>query len=244
MRRCLVVDEVSPLCPDRGLRVENRSARGGRLVRVLIGALLAAAWIVVGIAALLPTTVAAVALAFARPHNSKRIPFGWFLVAPLTLGGLLALAHVLELLPFLRDWLLSLAEMRPVKTVLATDLLSGEKEAVGPYLMMLVGEIATAACILLLAARPGMWARSIQYVCDDFASTPKSKSGRLGLAFLFLAALICWYLPNASLEARRIGYYSLVFFPVAPLATCVFAAVGWRMLFADRPDPAPETSKD
>lgn len=202
-----------------------------------------AAWIVVGISALLPTAIAAIALAFAQQRSSKHLPFAWFLIVPLALGVVLRLLHAKESLPFLGDWILTLAEVRPVTTNLAGELLSGEQAAEGIYLTLLVGEIATAAWVLYLSARPGLWARSVQYIWDDYASNPAIKAGVLGLFFVVLAAVLCWVLPGVGMESRRIEYYSVVFFPVAPLVTCLFAAVGCKMLFADRPNPAPENSK-
>ena len=185
---------------------------------------------------------AAIVLACAQQRTAKHLPFAWFLIVPLTLGVLLRLLYAMEFLPFPRDWLINLAEVRPITTILASELLSGEQGAEGIYLTLLVGEVATAACVLYLSARPGMWALSVQHICDDFASK-RVKSGVLGLFFILLAAGLCWALPGSTIGSRRIDYYSIIFFPVAPLATCVFAAFGWKMLFAERPNPATNNSK-
>lgn len=150
------------------------------------------------------------------------------------LGMLLRISQGVELLPLIQVWLATLAEMRSLQTVLAVELLRGEETAEGPYLMIVVGEVATAVCVLFLAARPGMWARSVQYVFEDFASNPTVKLGGLGLFLVVLAALLCWALLAATIEQRRLEFYSFCL-PVAPFATCMFAAVGWQMLFAGRP---------
>ena len=200
--------------------------------RLLAGALLASAWIAFGVFALLPTAVLAIVAAQGQRHSAARLPFGWFLVFPLVAGVLLGIAYGTQVLPSLQVWLQYLAELRPLKTTLAVELLGGKQDAEDIYLKILIGEITIAACILFLASRPGMWARSIQYICDDFAQNTNLKISLMGLFFIVLAALLCWGLLTTGVESRRIEIYS-IFFPIAPFGTCIFAAIGWQMLFSD-----------
>lgn len=86
-----------------------------------------------------------------------------------------------------------------------------------------------------------MSVRTGEYVCDDFVSKPRFKAGTLGKFLVVPAAFLCLALPSASIEDRRLEYYSVLFFPFALLATCVIAAFGRKMLFCIRVNPTPET---
>lgn len=138
------------------------------------------------------------------------------------------------------DWLSFVVSSRPAQTTLAAKVLAGEDKAAGIYLMMVLGEISMAICILTLASRPGIYAATIHYYHDDFASNPSVKRGRLGLFFFVMPFMFCWVLIKTTGEGN-IDYFSC-FFPGFYIFAPISLSLGWQMLFVDA-DPHKDQSR-
>jgi hypothetical protein len=197
---------------------------------LLLGVGLSAVWVVLGVFALFPTIVVALIASFAVGRNQASFPFGQILVTVLAAGLALRVLYGVGWLPALDEALFWLAQSRPLQSSLADEVLAGESAALGPYLMLVLGEATAAGVILYLAKRPGLFAGSFVALLDRILADENVKPGVWGLLSLLIGAGLCWFLITVGTDYRRIDYAAF-FLPVAPICTCFGITLGWHFFF-------------
>lgn len=208
------------------------------MIGVLVAAGLCVAWAVLGVFALLPTIIVALIASFAVGRNQAPFPFGKILITVLAAGLALRVLYGVGWLPALDEALLWLAQSRHLLTSLADEVLASESAALGPYLMLVLGEATAAGVILYFATRPGLFAGSFVALLDRILADENAKPGVWGLLSLLIGAGLCWFLIPVGTGYRRIDL-AAVFMPVAPLCTCLGITLGWHFLFSGKTRSTP-----
>lgn len=197
---------------------------------LLLGVGLSALWVILGVFAIFPTIVVALIASYGKGRTRASFPFGRILITVLAAGLTLRIVHGVGWLPALDDALLWLAQSRPLQSSLADEVLAGESAALGPYLMLVLGEATAASVILYFATRPGLFAGSFASLHDQILADENVKPGVWGLLSLLIGAGLCWYLITVGTDSRRI-VSAAFFMPVAPICTCFGITLGWHFVF-------------
>ena len=198
--------------------------------KLLLGVTVSALWFILGVFAIFPTLGVALIASYGKGRSRSSFPFGRILITVLAAGLTLRIVHGVGWLPALDEALLWLAQSRHLQTSLADEVLASERAALGPYLMLVLGEATAASVILYFATRPGLFAGSFASLRDRILADENVKPGVWGLLSLLIGAGLCWFLITVGTDFRRI-HYAAFFLPVAPICTCFGITLGWHLVF-------------
>lgn len=214
------------MCCSNNVRVGG----DGCLGKLLLGVGLSALWVIVGVFAVFPTLAVALIASYGKGRSRFVFPFGRLLIAALVGGLALRILYGIGLLPVLDEALLWLARSRPLQSNLALEVLADERRALGPYLMLVFGEVVMASVFAYFAARPCVFVTSFLNLRDNILADKNVKPGVWGLLSLLIGAGLCWLLIVLGSDHRRIDLVAF-FLPVAPICTCLGITLGWHFLF-------------
>lgn len=214
------------MCCNKGVCVGGDEYLGN----LLLGVGLSALWVKLAVFAIFPTLGVALIASYGEGRSRSSFPFGRILITMLVAGLTLRIVHGVGWLPALDEALLWLAQSRPLQSSLADEVLAGESAALGPHLMLVLGEATAASVILYFATRPGLFAGSFASLRDRILADENVKPGVWGLLSLLIGAGLCWFLITVGTDYRRIDLAAF-FLPVAPICTFFGISLGWHFFF-------------